>query len=273
MTDLRSKLAASGTLAVPRRAGAALPNDVSLKVFRFATTQDLGRLGRADHRAQRGRRDQNERGAARRERGDGHEAQRRDQRPAAERHGDARGRRRARGAWRFRRRGNLRDLDGRGAGARRDVLQTGNLVGERRAGRERASRAARDERTPRKAPARHFVSGRRRGNVPGTDGGRARRRRRARDARGGDVRSLRGRDAPHRTARDVTSCYVAKWGADEDEDALFLNQVFRVSRQNARMTRANPRIRPTVSQVWHFSDLSISRDWRNGRREKMLSSL
>ena len=46
MTDLRSKLAASGTLAVPRRAGAALPNDVSLKVFRFATTQDLGRLGR-----------------------------------------------------------------------------------------------------------------------------------------------------------------------------------------------------------------------------------
>ena len=35
MTDLRSKLAASGTLAVPRRAGAALPNDVSLKVFRF----------------------------------------------------------------------------------------------------------------------------------------------------------------------------------------------------------------------------------------------
>jgi len=44
--DLRSKLAASGTLAVPRRAGAALPNDVSLKVFRFATTQDLGRLGR-----------------------------------------------------------------------------------------------------------------------------------------------------------------------------------------------------------------------------------
>jgi hypothetical protein len=52
MSDLRSKLAASGTLVVPTRAGAAddlrtaLPDEMCLEVLRFATTQDLGRLGR-----------------------------------------------------------------------------------------------------------------------------------------------------------------------------------------------------------------------------------
>ena len=45
--DLRSKLTASGSLVVPMRGGKTLPVDVSLKVLRFATTQDLGRLGRA----------------------------------------------------------------------------------------------------------------------------------------------------------------------------------------------------------------------------------
>ena len=45
--DLRSKLAASGTTIVPMRGGKTLPVDVSLKVLRFATTQDLGRLARA----------------------------------------------------------------------------------------------------------------------------------------------------------------------------------------------------------------------------------
>ena len=44
--DLRSKLAASGTLVVQRRGEKTLPVDVSLKVLRFATTQDLGCLGR-----------------------------------------------------------------------------------------------------------------------------------------------------------------------------------------------------------------------------------
>ena len=47
MSDLRSKLQASGTLVVQRRGEKTLPVDVSLKVLRFATTQDLGRLGRA----------------------------------------------------------------------------------------------------------------------------------------------------------------------------------------------------------------------------------
>ena len=48
MSDLRSKLAASGTLLVPMRGGKTLPTDVSLKVLRFASTQDLGCLGRAN---------------------------------------------------------------------------------------------------------------------------------------------------------------------------------------------------------------------------------
>ena len=48
MSDLRSKLATSGTLVVPMRGGKTLPVDVSLKVLRFATTQDLGCLGRAN---------------------------------------------------------------------------------------------------------------------------------------------------------------------------------------------------------------------------------
>ena len=45
MSDLRSKLQGSGTLVVQRRGEKTLPVDVSLKVLRFATTQDLGRLG------------------------------------------------------------------------------------------------------------------------------------------------------------------------------------------------------------------------------------
>ena len=50
--DLRSKLQGSGTLVVPMRGGAtgdlgtALPDDLCIEVLRFATTQDLGRLGR-----------------------------------------------------------------------------------------------------------------------------------------------------------------------------------------------------------------------------------
>ena len=47
MSDLQSKLAASGTVIIPRQGSKTLPVDVSLKVLRFATTQDLGRLGRA----------------------------------------------------------------------------------------------------------------------------------------------------------------------------------------------------------------------------------
>ena len=47
-SDLRSRLQASGTLVVPTRGGKTLPTDVSLKVLRFASTQDLGCLGRAN---------------------------------------------------------------------------------------------------------------------------------------------------------------------------------------------------------------------------------
>merc|ERR1712196_462109 len=48
MSDLQSRLQASGTLLVPMRGGKTLPTDVSLKVLRFASTQDLGCLGRAN---------------------------------------------------------------------------------------------------------------------------------------------------------------------------------------------------------------------------------